>query len=285
MSITVIIPCYNESIEVLKDTVTKTANSLSKTHPGAFEILVINDGSKKVNYDSIDFAKLNARMIKHDYNQGYGASLMTGVMAAAHSWIGIADSDGTYPIERFHEFMSYAEKYDMVIGKRPWKDIPLIRRPAKMILHKFACFMAGAEVEDLNTGMRIFRKEIVLRYKGLFPKRFSFTSTLTMIHATSGQRVKAIDIDYAKRVGSSSIRPIADTIAFFSLVLRLSLYFNPLKIFIPLSFFFLLSAIARGVRDYNLNSAFGGLTLVLFFMGFQLFFFGLIAEVINRRST
>ena len=40
---------------------------------------------------------------------------------------------------------------------------------------------------------------------------------------------------------------------------------------------------ARGVRDLMLNDHFGGLTLVLCFMAFQVFFFGLIAEIINKK--
>lgn len=280
MQVSIVIPCYNEEPSLLKETVRRTLQSLEKVKSLQFEIIVVNDGSKKYTYTA--YPDERVYLINRDYNLGYGASLMEGILKSKYETIGIADSDGTYPVDRFNEFVELGG--DMVIGKRPWSQIPLIRRPAKWVLHKFASFMAGRDVIDLNTGMRIFQKATVLRYKNLFPKRFSFTSTLTMIGLTSAMNMKKIDIKYSERVGSSSIRPIRDTIAFFSLVLRLSLYFNPLRIFMPISFLFFALATARGIRDYLLVGHIGGLCLVLFFMAFQIFFFGLIAEIINRRT-
>src|SRR5690606_41144607 len=40
-------------------------------------------------------------------------------------------------------------------------------------------------------------------------------------------------------LGRSSIRPIKDFVGFISLVTRLSIYFNPLKVFTPLALFLL----------------------------------------------
>jgi membrane-bound ClpP family serine protease len=51
----------------------------------------------------------------------------------------------------------------------------------------------------------------------------------------------------------------------------------------PLTAVLATSAVARGVRDFNVQGALGGLCLLLFFMGFQVFFFGLIAEIINKK--
>jgi hypothetical protein len=66
-------------------------------------------------------------------------------------------------------------------------------------------------------------------------------------------------------------------------ILRLSLYFQPLRFFVPLATVFMLLAIARGLRDVLVVNQFGGLALILFFMSFQIFFFGLIAEIINKK--
>ncbi|MBK7960875.1 MAG: glycosyltransferase [Bdellovibrionales bacterium] len=283
MSLSVIIPCYNENPEVLERTVNRTCESLDSVTGLTYEVIVVFDKSER-SYDHLNLK--HTRIIKHEYNQSYSASLMTGIIHSKYPMIGITDSDRTYPVERFHEFVEVMSSgSDMVIGRRAWKDIPAVRLPAKYILHQFACFMAGHDVIDLNTGMRIFNKNFVLKYRGLFPKRFSFTSTLTMISLTNGLRVRSIDIHYKERIGRSSIKPISDTVRFFSLVLRLSLFFNPLKVFIPSSFLFLVLAVARGIRDVSIANALGGLSLVLFFMSFQIFFFGLLAEIINRRSS
>ena len=101
---------------------------------------------------------------------------------------------------------------------------------------------------------------------------------------TNGYDVRYIPIDYYKRVGKSTIHPIKDTYRFFSLVLRLALYFNPSRFFMPLAMILLAMAIIRGMRDFFAVDHLGNLSLIFFFMSFQVFFFGLLAEIISKRG-
>lgn len=282
MEASFIIPCYNEEPEVLRDTVSKVKNVLDGIKDFEYEIIVVNDGSTKHKYQEFDDSKI--RLISHQHNRGYGASLITGIFASRYEWIGIIDSDGTYPIEYFSEFIKHTDNYDMIVGKRDWGDIQLARRGPKFLLQKVASFIADYDIPDLNSGMRLFKKSIVEKYIKLFPQRFSFTTTITMICLTNFYKVQFIDIPYYKRVGAASnISPIKDTIRFFSLVFRLGLYFKPLRFFLPLSMVTLLLAVMRGIRDIVVVNHIGGLSLILFFMAFQIFFFGLIAEIINKK--
>ena len=282
MEISFIIPCYNEDPEVLNNTVHKLKTVLDGVPELNYEIVVVNDGSTKHNYRNFD--ENNVILISHPNNRGYGASLVTGIFAAHYEWIGIVDADGTYPVEHFPELIKHADNYDMIVGKRDWGDIQLLRRGPKFLLQKVASFIADYDIPDLNSGMRLFKKNIVQSYIKLFPQRFSFTTTITMICLTNFYRVQFIDIPYYKRVGAaSSISPIKDTIRFFSLVFRLGLYFKPLRFFIPLSTVTFILAVVRGIRDVFIADHIGGLSLVLFFMAFQIFFFGLIAEIINKK--
>jgi len=276
--ISIIVPCYNENIDVLQNTISDIYQSLKKTDVD-FEIIVVNDGSD-IYYDDLNLE--NAKIITHKKNRGYGAALKTGIKKAKYNWIGITDADGTYPNQNFHELLSMSNQADMIIGTRDWNDISLLRRTPKKILTLFSSFLSGSEIPDLNSGMRIFKKKLAHSFWYLFPSGFSFTSTLTIGAITNEYDVKFHPINYYKRVGKSSINPIKDTIRFFTLVTRLALYFNPKKFFIPLSFFFLILSMARGTRDYLLDGYFGGLTLILVFMTFQIFFFGLLAEIINK---
>ncbi len=276
-----VIPCFDEHPEVLDDTINKLIATLDGVDGITYEIIVVDDGSKKFSYDDPPFE--NVYLIRHPDNIGYGASLMTGISHACYGWIGIVDADGTYPVEYFTELLKHTDSHDMVVGKRNWGDIQFLRRLPKLILTKVASFIADYNIPDLNSGMRLFKKDIVRKYTRIFPQRFSFTTTITMICITNFYDVKFIDIPYHKRIGSSSIHPIRDTAKFFSLTFRLALYFKPLRFFIPLSFFTFVLAVLRGARDVWIASSFGGLTLVLFFMAFQIFFFGLIAEIINKK--
>jgi glycosyltransferase involved in cell wall biosynthesis len=278
-SISIIIPCYNESVNVLNDTVKSIYVALEKEAMD-FEIIVVNDGSQvQFQEDQIEFP---IRLLHHLRNKGYGAALKTGIKHAQYNWIGITDADGTYPNHLFGELIRKAHEMDMVVGARRWADISSTRKIPKRILTLFASFLGGVKIPDLNSGMRIFKKELALQFWNLLPSGFSFTSTITMGALTNDYEVSFYEIDYYKRIGKSSISPIQDTLVFFTLVTRLALYFNPKKVFIPTSFIFVLLAVLRGIRDYRLEGSLGGLCLILFFFSFQFFFFGLIAEIINK---
>jgi len=283
--ITIVVPCYNESVEVLLQTIGSIQEALNRTGMPPYEIVVVDDGSQTHSYESVP-EDSRLRMIRHHQNKGYGAALKTGIQHARYDWIGITDADGTYPNDRFGDLIREAGGgYHMVVGARNWKDISLLRRFPKWILTRFASFLAGYPIQDLNSGMRIFEKSMARAFWKLYPNGFSFTSTITMACVTNAYELRYVPIDYYKRIGKSNIHPIKDTYRFFALVTRLALYFNPLRFFLPLSLVLALLAIGRGLRDYSIQQAFGGLTLVLFFMAFQVFFFGLLAEIISKTRS
>ena len=118
----------------------------------------------------------------------------------------------------------------MVIGARTGGKvhIPFMRRPAKWLLTHLAGFLAGTRIPDLNSGLRVFRKDLCLEFSHLYPQGFSFTSTLTMAFLTYDYNVKYIPINYYKREGESSIRAY-DFVNFNKLLVRLTLFFNPIK--------------------------------------------------------
>lgn len=281
-ALTLIIPCYNEAPAVLKDTIAGIQTAMQEVPEVAFEIVVVNDGSTKFRYDPAEIEEEGVRFLQHHVNKGYGAALKTGIMHARYDWIAITDADGTYPNARFGDLIRAAEGYDMVIGARSWGDIGWLRRMPKWVLTRFTSFLARQDIKDLNSGMRIFRKTLARQFWPLFPNGFSFTSTITMGAVTNAWEVCYVPIDYYQREGQSTLHPIKDTIRFFTLVSRLAMYFNPTRFFLPLSLIFAVLAVVRGLRDYALTGAFGGLTLVLFFMAFQVFFFGLLADIISK---
>jgi glycosyltransferase involved in cell wall biosynthesis len=274
-----IVPCYNEDPAVVLGTVAKLGGAAAAAG-WEHEVIVVDDGSAGAPYERV--AQV-ARLVRHRANRGYGAALASGLRSARFPWIGMIDADGTYPAERLAEMLPMTRDYQMVVGARSWGDIGWLRRAPKRVLTSLAGYLANHPIPDLNSGMRIFHREIYDGHRRIFPDRFSFSSTLTMVGLTAGYEVAFVPIEYFERIGRSSIHPLKDPVRFCYQLLRLSLYFRPLRFFIPLSAFIGLLAVARGIRDLMLNNHFGGLTLVLCFMAFQVFFFGLIAEIINKK--
>ncbi len=280
----IIIPVYNE--EGVVSEVIEEVKAVSAKLGIEHEIIAVNDCSKDESGKIID--KIDGiRVIHHTVNKGYGASLKTGIKNSKYDWILILDADGTYPIKEIPNLVKYTNEYDLVIGARIKKGsaIPFERRLAKKFLNGFASYLAGKKIPDLNSGLRIFRKDIIYKYWELFPERFSFTSTLTMISSTRGYETKFVPIGYNKREGKSSIKP-TDFFRFLRLVLKLSLFFRPLKAFFPISLIILLLAslipilFFVGVTDLFLDTTF----IVLCATALQTFFFGLLAEIVVNNK-
>jgi len=138
----------------------------------------------------------------------------------------------------------------MVVGARTTENvqIPFSRRPAKWFLRWLASYLAGQAIPDLNSGLRLMRRDLVERYRHLLPSRFSFTTTMTLAAACNGHAVEFVPIDYAARLGQSKIRPW-DTYEFLLLILRTVVFFNPLKVFIPMGAVLALGGLAKFIYD------------------------------------
>lgn len=78
-----------------------------------------------------------------------------------------------------------------------------MRPPAKWFLCKLASYLAGQSLPDLNSGMRLMRKDLVERYRHLLPSGFLFTTTITLACACNGRDVEYVTIDYHERIGQS----------------------------------------------------------------------------------
>jgi hypothetical protein len=196
----------------------------------------------------------------------------------------ILDADGTYPVSQIPRLFENLDQYDMIVGARTGKDvnIPLVRRPAKWLLSKLANFMAQTRIPDLNSGFRLFRKSLFLRYVNIFPSGFSLTTTITLALLCNNYAVRYVPVDYYKRKGHSKIRPFRDTYNFFLLVIRTIMYFDPLRAFIPVSLFLLVvGVIFTAFEIYRFNNITTAAVIILF-AGFQTAILGLLADLIVK---
>lgn len=292
---TIVVPAFNESAAVGPQ-----LTSIAAACDGAgmtYEIIVVDDGS--ADDTAAQAVAAGARVLGHPENRGYGASLKTGIMAALYDVIVISDADGSYPSDQIPALVVQMTGADMVVGARIGEQVhvPLIRQPAKWFLRRLATHIVGRRIPDLNSGLRAFRRDIVLQYFPILSNRFSFTTTITLAYLADNYRVLYHPINYYRRVGKSKIVPW-NFVDFFVLILRMSMMFRPLRVYGPLAaisgslglgkavydvFVFLNAAAAMGWATLPTRPVFSTTALLLLFVALQFLMIGMVADGVISR--
>ncbi|MBI2576849.1 glycosyltransferase family 2 protein [Candidatus Woesearchaeota archaeon] len=281
--LSVLIPVFNEEGSI-KGTLEKIKDAIKNLRVPS-ELIVIDDGSTDGTGQILGSVQ-GITLLVNAYNLGYGASLKRGLKEANYPWIFIVDADGTYPIEDLPKLWSFHAQYDMVVGARTGKNVhvPLLRKPAKFILTRLACFLTRKKIPDLNSGMRLFKKQVALEFFHLFPSRFSFTTTLTLACLTNDYLVKWVPINYFSRQGASTVKPINDFVSFNKTIFKVVFYFEPLRFFLWPGILLCLLGLAYGIYQVltSLPRDLGQFPFILFLSGLQIILLGFIAELIAK---
>ncbi len=280
---TIIVPAYNEA-DSIADVLDHIVDVMEASRH-SYEIVVVDDGSTDGTAETAQGR--GVKVIRNAANRGYGAALKAGIRQAQYETIVITDADGTYPNDRIPDLLARMADHDMVVGARIGNDvnIPWIRKPAKWFISRLANAMSGADILDLNSGLRAFSKALAKQFYPVLPNGFSFTSTITLAMLENGYSVKYIPIDYHKRVGKSKINPIRDTLNFTFLIIRTTAYYAPLRVFLPLSGLLLLVGFVVGIYStLVIGRIMDVTTVVLVLAALQIASIGLLADMVNRRT-
>lgn len=278
LTLSVVIPAYNEE-NAVRETVVQVIDTL--TSAGIeHEVIVVDDGSSDKTRERAE--ETDAIVLFNQQNSGYGSALKRGVRRSQYEYVAILDADGTYPATYLPEMLALCRDQDMVVGDRgaAMKNVPLVRRPAKWLLNSLASFLAERRLNDLNSGLRVFRRSELIPFLPLLPQGFSFTTTITLCMTCNGKRAIYTPIDYGKRIGKSKIRPV-DFLNFIILVLRIITLFNPLRVFVPLGLFFFAIGMLKLIIDFFYMDL-SELTVFGFLAAFMIWSLGLVADMITR---
>ncbi len=285
--VSVVIPALDEERGIAL-VLEELVDLLSRILPSdSWEVIVVDDGSKDRTGDIVrEFISENVRLVENPQSLGYGAAIKEGVSVSRFPWVMITDGDGTYPAKHIPELLEQRDSADMVVGARinPERNVPWRRRPAKFVLRLLAVHLSGQAIPDLNSGLRVFRRKLFDHCLNLLPNGFSLTTTITLASLARGSSVRFTPIDYLARKGSSKIRPIRDTLGFLTLIVRTILFFDPLRVLLPISMLFFLSSLSLGIGSTLILGRFMDVsTILLFVTGVQLPVLGALADGANRR--
>lgn len=278
LNVAVIVPAFNER-EGIGRTLTLIRETLQPMAVSS-EIIVVDDGSSDGTGELA--AAAGVRVIRHPTNLGYGAALRTAILNTRADAITIIDADCSYPPDAIPRLLARLDEADMVVGTRPLlsNGVPWIRRPGKWLLNRFASYLVGRHIPDLNSGLRVMKRDSVLRFLHLMPTGFSFTSTITLAMLSNGCSVVYEPIEYETRVGRSKLRA-AHFASIMLLVIRAVVLFNPLKVFLPLGALLFAVGVAKLVQDiarWNLSET----AVMAFLSAMVVWAVGLLADMIAR---
>ena len=282
--VSVILPIYNEKGH-LRAEIDRIKQALAASRY-SHEIIVVDDGSN--DGSEAELASIpGITLITHRRNQGSGAARRTGTTAARGRVVVWTDVDMTYPNDRIPELVDSMDGLDHVVGWRQTEEgtHKLLRTPAKWLIRKLASYLSETDIKDLNSGLRAFRRDVAMQYVHELPKGFSCVTTLTMSFLGNGYSIGFMPIEYFPRAGRSKFHWLKDTRRYILQVIRMTLSYNPLKVFLPVGGSLLLLGLVKlgfdwAERDFRLAAN----TLLIFFAALQVFTVGLLADLVVRAT-
>ena len=148
--ISVVIPTYNN-----EKTIHVALESIMNQTMSDIEIIVVNDGSSD-NTCKLISSISGIKIIEHNANRGYGASLKEAIKKSTSEFIMIIDADGTYPASAIPLLISHSKNFDMVVGARTGTIVkmPFFRKPAKWFLKHFAQYLTKTKIPDSSSHRR-----------------------------------------------------------------------------------------------------------------------------------
>lgn len=270
----VVIPAFEEAASI------ETVVTELRAADGWKEIIVVDDGSADDTGNRA--AAAGARVIRHPYNKGNGASVKTGIRQATGDWILIVDGDGQHGPDDARRVVRALGTYDLVIGARSSDtQSTATRRLGNAVLNALAGYLANRSIPDLTSGLRGARREMLLEFLHLLPNGFSTPTTTTLAFLRAGYNVSFEPIQARRRSGRSKIRLARDGATFFLILFKVITIFSPLKIFVPISVSAFLLGVVYGVWTVIQHSRIPNGAVLLLMFAVIVFLVGLVSEQIS----
>jgi glycosyltransferase involved in cell wall biosynthesis len=202
LTLTVVIPCYNEVDNIEKVLEMVLAVEL------ADEIIIVDDGSTDGSRDVLKQIEAaghkHVRVVYHAKNQGKGAALVTGFKTASSDVILIQDADFEYDPREYPSLLKPIEegRSPVVYGSRflggPRKAMNFWNMVANKILTLATNVLYNSIISDMETCYKVFRREVVEDMK-IHARGFEFEPEFTAKVLKKRIRIYEVPISYNGR--------------------------------------------------------------------------------------
>lgn len=230
-SISVFFPAFNEGKNI-KNTVLSAKKILEEVSE-RWEIIIVNDGSLDNTQEVAEELSQKGekiRVISHDKNRGYGASLKSGFYNSKYSWICFTDADGQFDFSEIKKMILRQKESnaDLVIGYYLGRKVSFLTKLTSKVWEIIVFILFGMKVKDTDCGFKLISKNVIDTIDRLESERGAFISSELLIKAKKkGFKITQVGVNhYPRKKGRGTGRNIKVIIKSFVDLLRLWVKLN-----------------------------------------------------------
>jgi glycosyltransferase involved in cell wall biosynthesis len=204
MKLSILIPVYNEANTIHEILRRVQAVEIEEEK----EIVIVDDasvdGSGDILQDEIVPQYDNVTLVAHEYNQGKGAALRTGLEYVTGDMVLIQDADLEYDPHDYNALLQPIRdgRADVVYGTRflggPHRVLFFWHYVGNRTLTLLSNMLTNLNLSDMEVGYKVFKTEVIKGFP-LRSDRFGFEPEVTAKVAKRGYRVYEVPIAYSGR--------------------------------------------------------------------------------------
>jgi glycosyltransferase involved in cell wall biosynthesis len=199
--VSAVMPVYNEAASVAEIVRLVLAQACLA------ELIIVDDASTDGTWEVLQGLAPDPRLniLRHDFNQGKGASIRTGVAHATADFVLIQDADLEYDPAEYPVLIQpiLLNRADVVFGSR------FLGGGSRRVLYYWHCvgnqllttlsnMATNLNLSDMETCYKVFRREIIQSIR-IQEDRFGFEPEITAKVARAGVRIYEVPISYYGR--------------------------------------------------------------------------------------
>jgi hypothetical protein len=172
---------------------------------------------------------------------------------------------------------------DLVIGSRKGNsESGYYREFGKTILRWVAKLLMPLKIYDINSGIKIYNTKLAQRYIQICPDSMAFSDVIALTFVYQRNLVLEIPVKINQRKAGKSTIGMRTAFETLIEIINIVVLFNPMRIFLPLSFIFILASIIWEIPIFLSGQGVSIGALLGFMTGIIFFLLGLIAEQLGN---
>ena len=235
-------------------------------------VLVVDGYSQD---DTVKIARAAGAQVIMQHGTGKTGGIKTAIEYVETPYMLVMDGDGTYSAKDIEKFLTFAEKFDQILGNRKNDNIRPLHRLGNWIINTSLNILFGTSLSDVCTGMYLMRTDTArkLEYKS---RGFNVEVEMAIQNLWTGS-VTEVPISYGERLGNRKLSSWGDGLKILWTVIRMSITYNPLFFLTATGALFTLPGSYLIIQQFYLRLRFGaiGWNESYFYLGLILFIIGI----------